>query len=130
MPREVHETYAVDPDDPENREKDHLVSYVVVTRESAWDDKSRARALALTEYEETICTCGCGLPREIAHKKQGFMVHRVTCYAGQAVTRERRKDEEKHKDDPTWGDGLRYFAVPATDADIEAARTNARRDDE
>lgn len=116
MPREVHETWELDPNDPENREKHRLTGYVVITRESPWDDKSRARALKLTEYEESLCHCGCGLPREIGHKKQGFKVHEVVCYAGKAVETVKRLHREQHKDDTAWFDGRQYVAVPADEA--------------
>lgn len=113
MPREVHQTYTCDPDDPENPEKQKLVGYVIVTRESAWDDKTRARALALTEWEDSLCTCGCGLPREIAHRKQHFTVDSFVCYAGRATAGVRAADEEKHKDNQAWFYGRYYYAVPA-----------------
>lgn len=37
----------------------------IVTRESEWDDAERAKALALTTYEQGICG-GCGLHHDIA----------------------------------------------------------------
>jgi hypothetical protein len=83
VPREVHETYATNPDDPDG--EGIRTGYVVVARESEWDDTTRARALALVEYEEGLCSCGCGLPREQAYLKQPFMVHKVTCYADKAI---------------------------------------------
>lgn len=85
----------------------------MVVRESEWDDASRARALALTEYEDGLCLCGCGLPRSIGHKKQHFKVDSFTCYAGRAVEQVRRLKEAEHKDsEPGWNDGLHYYAVP------------------
>lgn len=113
MPREVHETYECDPDDPTNLEKHRLVSFTVVTRESPWDDKSRARALALTEHEDSLCRCGCGLPADISHKKQDFLVHELVCYADKSIRALRRVHEKEHKDDPSFFDGRMYVAVPA-----------------
>ena len=116
MPREVHETFECDPADPENREKHRLVGYVVITRESPWDDKSRDRAIALTEYEDSLCHCGCGLPRDIAHKRQPFKVHEVVCYAAKATEALRRHHREQHKEDDSWFDGRQYVAVPVREA--------------
>lgn len=113
MPREVHETYAHNPDDPQNPT---LTGYVVVTRESPWDDKTRARALALTEYEDSICPCGCGLPRETAWKKQAFKVDHFVCYAGQAIEVLKDMHREEHKDD-AWFRGRHYFAVPVAETE-------------
>jgi hypothetical protein len=113
MPREVHETYECDPDDPTNTEKHRLVGYVVITRESPWDDKSRARALALTEYEDSICRCGCGLPADMAHTKQPFKVHEVVCYATRAVEHLKARHREEHKGDDAFFYGRQYVAVPA-----------------
>jgi hypothetical protein len=89
----------------------------VIVRESEWDDASRARALALTEYEDGLCLCGCGLPRAIAHKRQHFTVDKFRCYAGQAIEGVRRLEKAKHEKDvdPGWDDGLHYYAVPADD---------------
>ena len=114
MPREVHETYQIDPGDPDNP---RLTGFVVVTRESPWNDESRARAIALTEHEDSICRCGCGLPRAIAHKKQPFTVHDSICYAGQAIDVVKRMHKAEHKDDEKWFEGRHYVAVPADETD-------------
>jgi hypothetical protein len=111
MPREVHETYTLNPKDPDG--EPILTGYVVIARESEWDDNSRQRAIALTEYEDSVCRCGCGLPREIAHKKQAFDVDTVVCYAGRAMKQLEDIDREKHKDDPAWFYGRHYVAWPA-----------------
>jgi hypothetical protein len=113
MPREVHETYELDPDDPENPDKHRRVGFVVITRETPWDEKSQARALALTEYEDSLCRCGCGLPRDIAHKEQPFLVHDFVCYAGRAIEALRAKHRVEHKGNDAWFDGRQYVAVPA-----------------
>jgi hypothetical protein len=88
---------------------------VVITRESPWTDEARARALALTEYEDSLCHCGCGLPRDVAHKKQPFTVHDFVCYAGQAIAVVRRMHKAEHKDDEKWFEGRQYVAIPADD---------------
>lgn len=126
MPREVHEHYSVDPSNPDAEAV--LTGYTVVTRESPWDDTSRERALKLTEYEEGLCTCGCGLPVKVAHdpeqaKKLGFIVHEYTCFAQKAIAQHRRKKDEKNeKSSPGWDDGLHYFAVPAKPTDHQRRR--------
>lgn len=87
----------------------------MIHRESAWDDETRERALALADYQAGMCGCGCGLPATESHKKQPFRVHAVTCYAGAATDKIRREAAEKpeHKDRTGWDDGLHYYAVPA-----------------
>lgn len=110
MPREVHETYEIDPDDPENQDKHRLVGYVVITRESPWDDNTRARALALTEYEDSLCSCGCGLPREVAHNDQPFRVDSFKCYASRAIRLAKEKLHKKHPDE--WFEDRHFFASP------------------
>lgn len=113
MPREVHETYEVDPDDPTNPEKHRLVSYTVVTRESPWDDKSRTRALRLTEYEDSLCK-GCGLPRDESHKAKGFKVHELVCRSCKATEMLRRHHQKQHEKDEAFFDGRQYVAVPVS----------------
>jgi hypothetical protein len=119
VPREVHETWVIDPD---NSDKPVKTGYVVVTRESDWDDTSRDKALGLTEYEESLCSCGCGLPMSVVRDpeqvKLGYMIHEYRCSAQQATEKHRRAQREKHKDSPEgWDDGLHYYAVPAKESD-------------
>lgn len=119
MPKEVHEHWAVDPDDPENGEKHKLTGYTIITRESPWDEDTRARALALTEHEDSLCKCGCGRPAiETLRKDVIYDVRGVRCAAGRAIDHQRRLDREAHKDDPTWDDGLHYYAEPAGHAEV------------
>lgn len=125
VPREVHETYAVDPADPDAEPV--RTGYVVVTRESEWDDNTRARALGWVQYEESICNCGCGLPRAVAHSKQqaalGFRVHEFTCYAQKSIERHRRSQRVAHKDAPDgWDDALHYYATAEKPPDEPEAR--------
>lgn len=91
----------------------------VVTRESMWDDESRGRALRLHEYERSICGCGCGLPRRIAHDpKQVFKVETTTCRASKAraqVERAEARAAEDQNRPEGWSDGLQFFAIPIDD---------------
>lgn len=120
VPREVHETYSVDPDNPDAEPV--KTGFVVITRESEWDDVSRDKAFELVDYEEGLCPCGCGLPIAVTHDpaqaKLGYMIHEYRCFARKSIERYRRAQEEKHKDSPEgWNDGLRYYAVPADESD-------------
>lgn len=90
--------------------------HTVITRESAWDDESRGRAMRLDEYERGMCRCGCGLPRRVAHDpEQTFKVERVKCQASRALAQVRRQDLAAAQDqrrDEGWSDGLSYYAIP------------------
>lgn len=95
----------------------NLTGTTVITRESEWDDETRERVLALAAHEDLICRCGCGLPMSQSHQKSPFLVDTYTCYAGRAVARRKREDEEKAKADPNsfpegWSDGVHYFVKP------------------
>lgn len=106
-PREVHETYDA---------AGNLTGTVIVTRESAWDDEQRAAAIALTEYDDSICGCGCGQPILEAYSgKQAYKVDSFTCSAGRAldrVRRQKRDDAEKSNRPDGWDDGLHYYVIP------------------
>ena len=90
--------------------------FTVVTREPEWDDHSRVRALKLTEYEDGFCSCGCGLPIEVAYDpKQVFVVDDFTCHAGRAleqVKRQRREEAEKRKGAEGAEDGKHLYVRP------------------
>lgn len=107
MPQEVHEHY-----DNEGVR----TGYTVVTRESAWDDASRERALALTVYEDGTCGCGCGLSMAEAHDPaQAWIVDKFTCYAGRAlrqIERQEADQAETARSPDGWADGLHYFVRP------------------
>jgi hypothetical protein len=80
-----------------------------------WDDAARGRALRLTEYETSLCSCGCGLPMADAHKEQPFAVETFTCHAGRAIQQARRKanaDAKAAKKPDGWDDGIYYLARP------------------
>ena len=95
---------------------DVRTGYTVVERESPWDDETRARAVALTDYESSFCGCGCGQPRDVAYdKNQAFKVETFTCYAGRARDRVSRQDHEaaeREKRPEGWTDGLHYTVIP------------------
>lgn len=118
MPAEVHEHYVLE--DPEDPRSGRLTGYTVITRESEWDDDTRERALALASYDNGLCGCGCGRPAEETLNDESFYrVHQITCQAGRAIERIRRRDYEKNKDTEGWDDGLHYVAVPVDPDDPE-----------
>lgn len=93
--------------------------HTVITRESAWDDETRARALRLTEYEAGICSCGCGQPIDISFDpKRPFKVDFAVCQAGRAmamvIREEQRKAKAKNGGElpEGWDDGRRYYVTP------------------
>lgn len=106
MPREVHEHF-----DSDGKRTGHTI----VTRESEWDDETRARVLALAEHDAETCGCGCGLPISVAYKKQPFVVDTFTCFAGRALKQARRQADAKAKTEKRpdgWDDGLHYYVRP------------------
>ncbi len=104
-PQEVHEHFDVE---------GNLTGTTVVTRESAWDDVSRGRALALAEYEASLCPCGCGQPMEKAHDpKSVWVVEKFTCMAAKAQARVEREYAKRHKNAAEGhDDGLNWYARP------------------
>jgi hypothetical protein len=126
MPREVHEHFTLTtPGDPSSGV---LTGYTVITRESEWDDETRARALALYEYENSLCACGCNRPATESREPTPYVIHEAKCYAGRALEQHRRTQREKHENAPDgWDDGVHYFAVPATAAEVEAATNKNRK---
>lgn len=112
MPSEVHEHFDAD---------GTLTGTTVVTRESAWDEESRERALALQVYEAGICGCGCNQPvGEAYDPKQPYKVSSFTCNAGRAIAivRKRDEDEAKRAKKPEgWNAGLHYYAEPVKGGD-------------
>lgn len=108
MPTEIHEHY-----DAEG----NPTGTTVITRESAWDDASRERAIALREHEAATCNCGCGRPiREAYDPKQAYTVRHFTCQAARAMDVVRRKDDEEAKrlqKPEGWNAGRHYYVEPA-----------------
>lgn len=107
---EVHEHYDAD---------GVYTGHTVITRESMWDDESRGRALRLAEHRKTLCPCGCGYPRDVAHDPERVVgVGSYVCMIQRAVEVAKRKDEAKHKgeepnrDGSRWNDGRHYYPVP------------------
>lgn len=93
-----------------------MTGTTVVTREPEWDAEARGRALRLSEYEATICRCGCGQPIKLAHDpKQPFLVDHFTCQAGRAIEKVRRthREEADRANRPDgWDDGRHYYVTP------------------
>lgn len=85
--------------------------------------------MALAEYEETRCRCGCGQPVQVAaDPAQAFRVDVATCYAGRAKAREdrRRRQEAKDKNKPEgWDDG-QHLIVSPVELDDDPARGGDR----
>lgn len=103
MAEEVHEHFDAD---------GNFTGTTVVTRESLWDDASRARAIRLFEYDRSIDP-ETGLTQDVAYSDRPFIVHSdVINYAARAIAKVRAADSEKHKDDDGWMDGRRYIAQP------------------
>ena len=99
----------------------NLTGTTVVTRESLWDDASRARAMRLYEHDRSIDS-ETGLTKDEAFSERPFIVHKdVINYAAKAIAKERAKDGETHKDEPGWMDGRRYVVQLATPEQIAAA---------
>jgi len=121
VPKEVHE----------HRDAEGvLTGTTTVMRESVWDDIARGQALALAEWDEGLCSCGCGLPRAVAHQSQVFMIDTETCYATKAVERfkrAKREDAERRKLPEGWDDGVHYFARTMTEDEAQAHRRPARK---
>lgn len=112
MPVEVHEHFDAD---------GNLTGTTTVTRESPWDDESRARVLALAEYESSLCGCGCGQPLVSAmDPSQPWLVDKYVCYAERAKRKVARADAEKaqaQKLPDGWSDGTFYYVKPAQPRD-------------
>jgi hypothetical protein len=109
VPTEVHEHFDAD---------GVLTGTTVVTRESAWDDTTRQRAIDLYRYENDLCRCGCGRPASESYNPQAvYKVDHFVCSAGRAIEQVRRRDQEQAKKDKKpegWNDGRHYYAEPVT----------------
>ena len=115
MPAEVHEY---------RNPAGELIGTITVRRESVWDDIARGQALAMALWDEGICSCGCGLPREVAHTSQPMVVDEEVCYAAKAVEmhKRRKREDAKRRDLPEgWDDGVHYFARPLTEEEVAKA---------
>jgi hypothetical protein len=122
VPAEVHEYR-----DPAG----DLLGTITVRRESTWDDIAREQAFGLVVYDESLCGCGCGLPRDVAHdSKQLFVVDEEKCYAGRAlemVRRKKREEAELRNLPEGWDDGVHYFPRPIAEDEAQAQRRSTRR---
>ena len=95
----------------------------VVWRESMWDDEARDRAIALTMFEDGVCSC-CGLPVEKAYNpEQVFKVDKAVCHARRAIDKIERAEREKHKKaDEGWDAGHHWYAVAVEDDRVRQNR--------
>lgn len=116
VPREIHEHF---------NDADERTGYTVVHRETEWDEATRDRVVRAQEYEQSICSCGCGQPKEIAWDPtfEPWEVDDFTCYARKALETVRRAFEESHRDSMAGAsDGVYHFVAPA-----EGAQTHPER---
>lgn len=63
----------------------------------------RALALALVAYEDALCPCGCGWPRDRAWDDDAdgwFVVQEATCYARAALDRWRSEHSKAEDTEP------------------------------
>ncbi len=109
----------------------------VVEREAEWDADTRGRVMRLAEWEDGMCKCGCGQPKDIAHDKEKatYMVDYFTCYAGRAkrqVERMHKVQAEKDGKADGWDDGRHYYVRTPSEQELErqpragADRSNPR----
>jgi hypothetical protein len=70
----------------------------IATREPEWTDQDRVEMLALAEYRNLLCGCGCGHLHEdtTSHYDTGpeFVVRRITCRARAALLESQRAAAE------------------------------------
>lgn len=103
-PREVHEHYDAD---------GILTGTTVVTHEPLWDDEDRGRALALDEYEHSICPCGCQQTiADATDPTRAFVIEDYVCLARRALAKHERAvtdRAEKTKKPEGWADGLNHY---------------------
>jgi hypothetical protein len=85
----------------------------VTTRDPDWNDQDRTEALALLEYEASLCPCGCGQLYEdtTSNWETGpeFTAIRKTCRARAAMTVEQRlaRDRGGDTDADLWATVMR-----------------------
>lgn len=85
----------------------------VITREAEWSDLDRRRASELSEYEASLCPCGCGQPiSEAGDPQRAFQVDQFVCRARRAldrIERDAKQKAETTKQPDDWADGLQFF---------------------
>lgn len=76
--------------------------------------------MRLTEYAQSICGCGCGLPYAVSHDPdQPFIVDSTVCYAQRQLAKVREDENEQHKDrDPKWSVGRHHFVYAPTEQEL------------
>lgn len=104
MLTEIHEHFDVN---------DVKTGYTVITREPLWNDDDRERAIALDEFERSLCPCGCGLPKDKAFDPaREFSVEMGICHARRTLETQERRDREsaEKKNKPeSFFDGAFWF---------------------
>lgn len=79
------------------------------TRDPDWNEQDRTELLALVEYEQSMCPCGCGHLYEdtTSNWETGpeFVVTRKTCRARAALAVEQRVAQDRGADTSAdlWG---------------------------
>lgn len=90
-------------------DEDGHVARSTTTRESAWNEQDRTELLALMEYEQSLCPCGCGHLYEDTTSNweigPEFVVTRKTCRARAAMNVEQRLAADRKADTSAdlWG---------------------------
>lgn len=104
MPTEVHQHFDA------NGEP---TGHTVVTRESAWNDETRGRALRLAEWKAlSQCPCGSGLPAAECTKDQAFVVDKQNHFGLKALHKviNQEREQAKRENRPEgWDTGFRYY---------------------
>jgi hypothetical protein len=100
-----------------------LTGTTITYRESMWDEGARDRAIALTAYEDGLCSC-CGIPVEQAYDpKQVWDVDKSICYARRAINKIESAEKKNHENDPEgWDAGHNYYARPVEDDRVTKKR--------
>lgn len=105
MPREVHEQQDAD---------GKTVGWVVVHRESAWDEAQLDRVQRVQEYLDGLCPCGCGVSIEKAWDPffEPWSVDHYVCYASRARERVEKQWHEQHKGQGEgYAVGVRFYVT-------------------
>ncbi len=108
--------------DAEGRRTGHTV----ITRESEWDEETRARALTLAEFENNQCPCGCGQSIAVAtDERRAFRVQTFKCLARRAIKQHERAEADKAeqtKRPKGWDDGITYYIDESFVRDVKKAK--------
>lgn len=76
----------------------------VTSRESRWTEQDRAEVLALADYRDGLCPCGCGhqMAETLSHEEKGpqFIADRVVCRARLQLIEAQIAAEDPDKPNP------------------------------